>query len=265
MLSLIPLRLKTLRPRVLLRNAAELVLLAAALLPAQALIAQEPAPAAKSTHQQPGSAAKASAAKARSRNAIVAPAPPPAPTGADTAAKLPPALAWPANEHPQQAHVTWDSHGLRIAASNSSLNQILHEVSTDTGVKVEGFGKDQRIFGTYGPGPAREVLSRLLDGSGYNVLMVGGMGDAPPSRIVLSTASPSGPPPPPGMQNRQNDEDVEVEEPQPEEQPQPPPPVPQETPQPTPIRNPFGDMQHMPGPSMTQPVSPDQQQTNPQQ
>jgi hypothetical protein len=263
--SLIPSRLKTLRPGALMRNAAEVALLAAALLPARALTAQAPAPAIKSTNQQPGSAAKSSAAKAPGRNAVAAPAQPPAPAVTDAAAKLPPAPAWPANEHPQQAHVTWDSHGLRIAASNSSLNQILHEVSTDTGVKVEGFGKDQRIFGTYGPGPAREVLSRLLDGSGYNVLMVGGTGDAPPSRIVLSTASPSGPAPPPGMQNRQNDEDVEAEEPQPEEQPQPPPPMPQETPQPTPIRNPFGDMQHMPGPPMTQPVAPDQQQTNPQQ
>lgn len=266
--SLIPLRLKTLRSRALLRLAAELALLATALLPATALTAQEPA-TAKPMVRQPGTTAKSSAARTRSRNTVTAPTQPPAPTVADASTKLPAAPVWPVNEQPKQAHVTWDSRGLKIEASNSSLNQILHEVSADTGAKVEGFGKDQRIFGTYGPGPAREVLSRLLDGSGYNVLMVGGMGDAPPGRIVLSTVSPSVPASP-GLQNRQNDEDVEAEEPQPEEQPMPqqmpnPQLPPQETPQPTPIRNPFGDMQHMPGPPMNQPMPPNQPQSNPQQ
>ena len=32
---------------------------------------------------------------------------------------------------------------------------------------------DQRVFGTYGRGPARDVIAQLLDGSGYDVLMIG--------------------------------------------------------------------------------------------
>jgi hypothetical protein len=51
---------------------------------------------------------------------------------------------------------------------------------------VEGFDADQRIFGVYGPGPARDVLSQLLQGSGYNVLLVGEQGQGTPREIVLS-------------------------------------------------------------------------------
>ena len=47
-----------------------------------------------------------------------------------------------------------------------SLDEILHEVAAEMDAKLEGLAQDQRIFGTYGPGPAREVLSKLLDGCG---------------------------------------------------------------------------------------------------
>ena len=83
---------------------------------------------------------------------------------------------WPVNDKPSPASVVWDATGLRINASNSSLQQILNEVSTDTGTKVEGFGADQRVYGSYGPGQARDVLSQLLQGSGYNVLLAGDLG-----------------------------------------------------------------------------------------
>jgi hypothetical protein len=93
---------------------------------------------------------------------------------------------WPVNDRPADASVTWDSHGLLIAAQNSSLKQIMNEVSTITGTKIEGLGADQRVFGAYGPGKAREVLSQLLDGSGYNVLMIGDQGEGTPRQIVLT-------------------------------------------------------------------------------
>jgi hypothetical protein len=97
-----------------------------------------------------------------------------------------PAPIWPANQPPNQAKVSWDSRGLEIEASNSSLNQILHQVAADTGAKFEGLSQDQRIFGSYGPGPGREVLLKLFDGSGYNVLMIGGRDADAPLEIVLS-------------------------------------------------------------------------------
>ncbi len=147
---------------------------------------------------------------------------------------------WPANDLPAAASVVFDSHGLLIVASNSSLAQILKEVSTDTGAKVEGMGTDQRIFGTYGPGPARDVLSQLLDGSGYNVLMVGDRGQGTPRRIVLTIPPGSAlqsTPKNAATQVSENDNDSDQSEPEAEqEQPQPPqnsvaPPVPVRTPQ----------------------------------
>ena len=39
---------------------------------------------------------------------------------------------------------------------------------------------------SYGPGPARDVLSQLLQGSGYNVVLIGDQGQGTPREIVLS-------------------------------------------------------------------------------
>ncbi len=93
---------------------------------------------------------------------------------------------WPANDKPTEASVVWNSQGLRIDASNSSLQQILKDVAAATGATVEGLHTDERVFGIYGPGTARDVLAKLLDGSGYNVLMIGDQGQGSPRQIVLS-------------------------------------------------------------------------------
>jgi hypothetical protein len=154
---------------------------------------------------------------------MVAEAPPP-----------PPMPRWPVNESPNPASVVWDASGLRINASNSSLQQILNEVSTDTGTKVIGSVPDQRVFGSYGPGQASDVLLQLLQGSGYNVLLAGDLGHGAPSEIVLTprrTGTSSGPaarnPQPQQMQQPDSDEDVPEQPEQPEEQPsaQEPPPT----------------------------------------
>ena len=252
MLLPIPIRPKTLR---MATCGMSVALLAGALV------------AAQGTGSQPTSSGKSSSTRnaksARSLHSSPAAYPSNQPSTAATTPAPPPLPAWPANEQAKPAQISWDSHGLKIEATNSSLGQILNEISTDTGTKVEGFNRDQRVFGTYGPGPAREVLSELFDGSGYNVLMVGGQGDAPPSRIVLSISGPAGPQPPPNTQS-QSDEDIEAEQPPPEQPaPQPPPPMPQQTPQPTPLRNPFGGgppLVPMPGQ-----VPQDQQQQQPNQ
>jgi hypothetical protein len=134
----------------------------------------------------------------------------------------PPPPNWPINYKPTAATVVWDSQGLRIDADNSSLQQILKDVATDTGAKVSGLNADQRVFGAYGPGPARQVLSELLDGTGYNVLMFGDQGSGTPREIVLS-APPNGPAAVNG--NRTNlanqEEEYEPPEPQPEPEPEP--------------------------------------------
>ena len=172
-----------------LRALALLMLLAAALSGAWAMAAQTStcsatAPAAKhkpAAHKpahkrKPSAATLAKTPEEKSKTEAKA----------DAKKKEPDDPIWPANEKPSPATVTWDSHGLRIVASNSSLQQIMDDVATATGATVEGLGSDQRVFGNYGPGPAREVLSQLLHGTGYNVVMVGDQGQGTPREIVLS-------------------------------------------------------------------------------
>jgi hypothetical protein len=128
---------------------------------------------------------------------------------------------WPAFDKAAEASVVWDSHGLTIDAANSSLDQILKDVSTATGATVDGLSTDQRVFGAFGPGPAREVLSQVLQGSGYNVIMVGDLGEGAPRQILLSMRQ-VGPAQPAARNNTpSNDDDDTAEEPQ-------PPPVPEQ-------------------------------------
>jgi hypothetical protein len=156
-------------------------------------------------------------------------------------APAPPVPIWPANQPPNQAKVSWDGRGLEIEAFNSSLDQILQQVAADTGAKLEGLSqdqrmgdqrvflegltRDQRIFGTYGPGPARDVLSKLLEGFGYNVLMIGGRDADAPLEVVFLASSPTSPQPVANNQNRGNPEDDDADPP-----PEPPHPPPMETP-----------------------------------
>ena len=163
---------------------ARLAFLVTTLCGALALRAQAPATPVPSTMSTPAH----KKAHPHKRPAAVKVQPPAAPVVAVPATPTAPeAPKWPANEKPSPASVTWDSQGLRIDAANSSLAQILTDVSTATGAKVEGFDADQRVFGAYGPGPAREVLSQLLQGSGYNVLMIGDQGQGTPREILLSS------------------------------------------------------------------------------
>jgi hypothetical protein len=94
-------------------------------------------------------------------------------------------------------------------------------VGTATGAKVEGLGGDVRIFGAYGPGQARDVLSQLLQGTGYNVIMVGDQGQGAPRQIVLSSRR-SADQQPLALQARQqqqtSDDDADTDD-----QPAPPP------------------------------------------
>jgi hypothetical protein len=180
---------------------------------------------------------------------------------------------WPANDKPAPAHIVWDSHGLRIEAANASLSEILSEVSTITGAHVDGFATDARVYGQYGPAPAREVLSQLLDGTGYNVMMIGDLGQGAPRQIVLSTRSASSAIP--AAHTASNaDDDADVEEPaQAQPQPFPGAPLGRVPFNPAAMRNPqlFPPDQRQPGqplqqfPQNQQPLPGQQPQQNPQQ
>jgi hypothetical protein len=219
-----------------LAATAAIALMSTALAHAQSQTNPSPAPAAPPVHH----------ARTHKKPAAVTPAPEPPPPAAPVA---PPPPNWPANDLPGAASVVFDSRGLLVVASNSSLSQILKEISVETGAKVEGFDADQRVFGTYGPAPVRDVIAQLLDGSGYDVLMVGDRGEGTPRRIVLSERSGAGAAPrnmannatpPPGNDDTENDD-------QPEPQAEPPQPVPGpgSNGPPVPIRTPQQMMQEI--------------------
>jgi hypothetical protein len=86
----------------------------------------------------------------------------------------------------QPAKVTLNGGLLAVNADNSSLTEILHQLATTSGMSIDGLDKDSRVFGTYGPGNPRDILSSLLDGAGYNVMMVGSTDAGAPRELILS-------------------------------------------------------------------------------
>jgi hypothetical protein len=109
---------------------------------------------------------------------IAAPAPAPVPA------------AYPA--HP--AKVVYAQGQLAVTADNSSLNQVLREIARETGMKITGGVGDERVYGTYGPGPPASILTSLLDGTGSNMLLRENASDSPAELIL--TPREGGPTPP---------------------------------------------------------------------
>jgi hypothetical protein len=104
---------------------------------------------------------------------------PAAPSGPVTAPSL---LDQPA----QPAKIALANGRLSVEADNSSLTEILHQLAASSGMKVDGISRDQRIFGRYGPGNPRDILSSLLDDAGYNVIMLGATMKGAPRELILS-------------------------------------------------------------------------------
>lgn len=106
---------------------------------------------------------------------------------------LPPSLL---DKPAEPAKITLKSGLLTIQADNSSLSAILHYLATSGGMAVDGLEHDQRVFGTYGPGSPRDVLSGLLQDAGYNFLMAGITEQGTPKEILLTArvggAAPTG-------------------------------------------------------------------------
>ena len=127
--------------------------------------------------------APAAAAPAPSPVSVVAPAADTAP--ATVSAPRQEAIQPPAGPA-QQAVIDLKPHSLTIRAYESSLSQILRELCASSGMKVEGLAQDQRIYGSLGPGEPDDVLSSLVGGLDYNVLMVGGTNRGLPRQLILS-------------------------------------------------------------------------------
>jgi hypothetical protein len=141
------------------------------------------------------------ASLALSASLLPAQSPPTTPPPASSAlpatpptATAPPVPLTPSQQPPKRARITYADGTLSISADNSSLNQILHQISSDTGMKITGGVADERVFGQYGPAAPAEILAELLDGTGSNMILVHRDDDAP-SELILSPRQ-GGPTPP---------------------------------------------------------------------
>jgi len=117
------------------------------------------------------------------------------PTAPTAASPLTPSIPLtPAQEQPKHAQIALANGILSVTADNSSLNQILRQISRETGIKIVGGVTDERVFGKYGPATPDQILAELLDGTGSNMLLVARDG-ATPAQLIL-TPRQGGPTPP---------------------------------------------------------------------
>jgi hypothetical protein len=87
----------------------------------------------------------------------------------------PEGVALPPDQRPAIAPVVTYANGkLTIVAKNSTLSDILAAVGEKTGAAIDvPEDATERVVSELGPGPAREVVAALLNGSHFNYVMVG--------------------------------------------------------------------------------------------
>jgi hypothetical protein len=119
--------------------------------------------------------------------------------------------------------VSFRNGQLAIHANKATLSEVLYAVQQHTGaqIAIAAGAEQERIVVDLGPGPAPEVLSRLLNGSHFNFLILSAADDSRKlDRVILSPRTEgmvSDPLPP----MPQNDDSASVEEPAPERVPPP--------------------------------------------
>jgi hypothetical protein len=87
---------------------------------------------------------------------------------------------------PVAPQVSYQNSQLTIVAPNSTLGDILRAVRKQTGAEIEIPVAPDRVVTHLGPGPAREVVAELLNGSRFNYVLLGSpANDALLTRVVL--------------------------------------------------------------------------------
>jgi hypothetical protein len=178
-------------------QAARVWLVLAGLIPWLTLNAAAQQP---QTHKHPAKAAK---------KAVPEPPPVPVPPPPPPTPEQMPAV-------PPQVH--YSQGQLTIVAENSTLADILRAVRTQTGATVEvPPNATERVVTHLGPGPARDVLAALLNGSHFNYVMLGSA--AHPNnvdRLILTSKVAGGPDAPPPAPAAAANNEVPMEDPNPQ-------------------------------------------------
>ena len=105
------------------------------------------------------------------------------------------------------ARVDYSGGLLTVTAENSSLNQILREISRLSNLKITGGVADERVYGTYGPAPLPAVLATLLNGTGSNMLLIQDASAAPQELVLTPRQGGASPPNP--MASRDVEEQID--------------------------------------------------------
>ena len=136
----------------------------------------------------------------------------------------PPPPLPPAEQPPNPATIDYKDGLLSVRAQNSSLVNILVQIQHQTGLVIDGLNHDQRVYGQYGPGSVSATLSSLLDGAGYDFVIVGGGDSHTAARLILSTPGSTTPAatPPPAVANTDEAAPAEGDDAQPQDPTTPP-------------------------------------------
>ena len=87
---------------------------------------------------------------------------------------------------PVSPQVSFQNGQLSIVAANSTLGDILRAVRKQTGAEIEIPAANDRVVTHLGPGPVREVMAELLNGSRFNYVLLGSAEDSSRlTRVVL--------------------------------------------------------------------------------
>lgn len=78
--------------------------------------------------------------------------------------------------------VSYQNNQLTIVAPNSTLADILRAVRKQTGAEIDVPPAPERVVTQLGPGPARDVIAELLNGSRFNYVLLG----SPDNETVLT-------------------------------------------------------------------------------
>ena len=92
---------------------------------------------------------------------------------------------------PVPPQVSYQNGQLTIVAPNSTLADILRAVRKQTGADIDVPAAPERVATHLGPGPARDVVADLLNGSRFNYVLLGSPEDQSLlTRVVLVAKAP---------------------------------------------------------------------------
>lgn len=87
--------------------------------------------------------------------------------------------------------VSFQNGQLTIVAPNSTLGDVLRAIKKQTGAEIDVPAANERVVTRLGPGPARDVIAELLNGSRFNYVLLGSADNANLlTRVVLVPKTP---------------------------------------------------------------------------